>query len=338
MKTIKELIAKIKDNENLKVSITSSFSLVINLVFIVYNLYLGTSLGNGWNYAISIYYTLFLIIRSGTGIYEIRGIKSTDDQISKKYKRRNLYLIESILVMLIDLALVMPITLMIREDRMINYSSIAAIAIAAYTAYKIIIATRNFIKSRKNDNLSIKMMRNLSFIDALVSILTLQYTLIMTFGSGIDRNLLPICATVSFVIYGLILVISTVLLVHSIKLFKNRRNEEMSERNIIKEGFESMKQSAREQSKIDKANFEAEKANAKANFEENRGKNTFRKAKQNAHESWERAKLNPEEKERERSEKRARELEAANKRKSDAENRLLKAKGIEVIEEKTEEE
>ena len=40
-----------------------------------------------------------------------------------------------------------------------------------------------------------------------------------------------------------------------------------------------MKESAKAQHKVDKANFEAAKTLAKANFEENRGTNTFRKAK-----------------------------------------------------------
>ena len=41
--------------------------------------------------------------------------------------------------------------------------------------------------------------------------------------------------------------------------------------NFLKKAFNDMKESAKAQHEVDKANFEAAKAEAKANFEENRG-------------------------------------------------------------------
>lgn len=63
--------------------------------------------------------------------------------------------------------------------------------------------------------------------------------------------------------------------------------------NFLKKAFSDMKENAKAQHEVDKANFEAVKAESKANFEENRGKNTFAKAKADAKKSWEDAKLSP---------------------------------------------
>ena len=63
--------------------------------------------------------------------------------------------------------------------------------------------------------------------------------------------------------------------------------------NFLKKAFKDMGESARAQHQVDKANFEAAKAEAKANFEENRGTNTLKKAKENAKASWEDAKMSP---------------------------------------------
>ena len=56
-----------------------------------------------------------------------------------------------------------------------------------------------------------------------------------------------------------------------------------------------MKESAKAQHEVDKANFEAAKAEARATFEENRGHNTFAKAKADAKKSWDYAHMSPSE-------------------------------------------
>lgn len=63
--------------------------------------------------------------------------------------------------------------------------------------------------------------------------------------------------------------------------------------NFFKKAFKDMKESTKAQHQVDKANFEAVKAESKANFEENRGSNTFKKAKEMGRQSWEDAKMSP---------------------------------------------
>lgn len=59
--------------------------------------------------------------------------------------------------------------------------------------------------------------------------------------------------------------------------------------------FVSMKKSAKAQHEVDKAEFEAVKAESKANFEENRGRNTYAKTKADAKKSWDDAHMSPSE-------------------------------------------
>ena len=63
--------------------------------------------------------------------------------------------------------------------------------------------------------------------------------------------------------------------------------------NFLKKAFSDMKESAKAQHEVDKANFEAAKAESKANFEENRGRNTFAKAKADAKKNWDDAHMTP---------------------------------------------
>lgn len=82
--------------------------------------------------------------------------------------------------------------------------------------------------------------------------------------------------------------------------------------------FANMKASAKAQHEVDKAEFEAVKAESKANFEENRGHNTFAKAKADAKQSWDDAHMSP-------SERAEKEQEARNARIAEAKARTEEA-------------
>lgn len=75
-----------------------------------------------------------------------------------------------------------------------------------------------------------------------------------------------------------------------------------------------MKENAKAQHEVDKANFSAAKAEARANFEENRGSNTYKKAKAMAKESWDDAHMSPAERTAKMREEQAKQIEEANER------------------------
>ena len=90
-------------------------------------------------------------------------------------------------------------------------------------------------------------------------------------------------------------------------------------KNFFKNAFKA-------QHEVDKANLAAAKAEAKANFEENRGTNTFKKAKANAKKSWDDAHMSPAERTAKIREEQEKQIEDANKRKEEAEKRYNEAK------------
>ena len=90
--------------------------------------------------------------------------------------------------------------------------------------------------------------------------------------------------------------------------------------------FSDMKESAKAQHELDKANFEAVKAESKANFEENRFHNSLARAKEQSKKSWEDAKMNPSERTKKMQEKREAQIKEAQERKAAAEERYEKAK------------
>lgn len=95
---------------------------------------------------------------------------------------------------------------------------------------------------------------------------------------------------------------------------------------FFKKAFADMKASTKAQREVDKANFAAAKAEARANFEENRGRNTFAKAKADAKKTWDDAHMSPSERAAKMQEERDAQIAAANERKAAADARIDAAK------------
>ena len=100
-------------------------------------------------------------------------------------------------------------------------------------------------------------------------------------------------------------------------MFGNKKGGEvMAEKkeNFFKKAFREMGESAKAQHEVDKANFKAAKLEAKANFEENRGSNTFKKAKAMSKKTWDEAHMSPAERSAKTRTEQKKQIEDANER------------------------
>ena len=95
---------------------------------------------------------------------------------------------------------------------------------------------------------------------------------------------------------------------------------------FFKKAFSDIKASTKAQHEVDKANFEAAKAEAKANFEENRGRNTFARAKADAKKHWDDAHMSPSERSAQIQAEREAQIAAAQQRTTEANARYDAAK------------
>lgn len=96
--------------------------------------------------------------------------------------------------------------------------------------------------------------------------------------------------------------------------------------NFLKTAFQDMAESAKAQREVDKAQFEAVKTESKANFEENRGHNTFAKAKADAKKSWDDAHMSPAERAANMQQEREAQIAEAKDRTAAANERIDAAK------------
>ena len=162
--------------------------LILGLIYSLYNGVIGLLSNSVWHISIAVYYTLLLAIKF---IVYSRLKGKNNDKISTKA-----FIITTVLLFLISLSLIVPVILMLNYERPVLFTLEIAIAIATYTTYKVTMAVIAFIKKWRTDNMLIAEIVSISMIEAIVSLLTLQNTLIAV-NDGVGDSGLLILSTVS---------------------------------------------------------------------------------------------------------------------------------------------
>ena len=209
---IKLLRKKWSESYSFKTLISSTASLCVTILFALYHGFLGLAASSIWHGSICVFYLLLVVIRGIILLTEYR-IKSEREE-EKQRRRRKTFLITSVLLLLLNLSLMLPISLMVLLQNQVNIGKIPAIAMAAYTTYKITMALIH-IRRQKIYHVLIRELRTINLIDALVSILTLQSTLIMVnSGPAEEANMLTLSSISSAAIYIVIIIVTVRLFFH----------------------------------------------------------------------------------------------------------------------------
>ena len=146
------------------------YSLIFMFLFSIYNRIIGALNESLWHESISIYYFILVIIKLIIIVYLNKS----------KLRKHDVFILRltKVLLIILNILLIVPIVLMIYNKRLIEMSLIFSITIALYVTIKTTKSIIIFIKKRKEDDMLVKELRIIDLIDTVVSILTLQHTLI----------------------------------------------------------------------------------------------------------------------------------------------------------------
>lgn len=188
------------------VSAGGSFGMTV--LFALYNGFLGIYHRSLCYGTFCVYYLVLLFLR---GVILLSARKKPLSKRKKKEKNR-IYFLVSFLLLILNLSLILPISIMIRNEKPVRLTLIPAIAMAAYTTYKITMASINLRKMHRSEDKLVRLLRTIHFIDALVSILILQNTLIMVMTKGEDSSLMPLTVLSSTVVWIVIMFLSVIMI------------------------------------------------------------------------------------------------------------------------------
>lgn len=158
-----------------KVFKMATLSLVINIVYGVYNIVIGVITPSWWFSTAGTYYLILSIVRYSV----LRARESSIESFLKPFT--------GVMLMLLSVPLAGMVVLASVKDRGTDFQEIVMITVALYTFTKITLSTINLVKSKKNTPERVKILRNISFADAFVSIFSLQRSMLVSFG-GMPAN------------------------------------------------------------------------------------------------------------------------------------------------------
>lgn len=161
-------------------AVTGAF---MSLGFAVYNGVFAVIRGSLWHGVFAGYLLLLSCQRAFvTGIYRVIRGKYAEDAAKFFRAKLKIYLATGIIFVPSTLVLSFVAALLVTSQKPIVSNDIMAITTATYTFCKTGLAIRNLLKARALQDPIVQTSRNISIIDALVSMVMLESTLITTFG------------------------------------------------------------------------------------------------------------------------------------------------------------
>ncbi len=150
-------------------------SLIINAAYGIYNGILGITGGSLWFVNMCVYYLLLGSARFSAVLFEYGGAAGERDKA---------FVMRTVGALFIVIAGVMAGTVHISIAGGIaaKYHEIVMITMAAYTFYKLTMAVINSVKVRETRSKLLISLRRINCADAAVSLLSLQRSMIVSFG------------------------------------------------------------------------------------------------------------------------------------------------------------
>lgn len=157
-------------------------SFLMSLLFSGFNAYMGIANRSIWYGALAGFYIALAFLRGGVLAYH-RSRKGKQVK-NDGYLKAKVYRNSGIITLILNIALSSAIAQMIFSDAHFTYMGWTIFAYAAYAFYKITMSIIALIKAHKQTDLTVRAIRNINLVDALVSILALQTALLTMFSEG----------------------------------------------------------------------------------------------------------------------------------------------------------
>ena len=168
-----------QDDTRLRVNVSLFGSLSWNALYGIFQIWLGFYHHTFWFYSLGAYYICLAIMRFFLARHTTRYAPGERMQTElKKYRACG------IVFLVMNLALALIIFFMVYWNRTFEHHMITAIAMATYTFTALTTAIINVIKYRKYNSPVYSASKAISLAAALVSMLTLESTMLTTFGDG----------------------------------------------------------------------------------------------------------------------------------------------------------
>jgi len=173
---------RIVTDYSLRIVIFAVLGAASNVIFAIINGVIGILSHSAWFGTLAAYYILLSVMRIGAVNQQRKisriGLRGKRMRSEIDFYRKNSILFIVMAVILGGMVLLMELSIGGK-----NYPGFMIYAAAAYSFYKIILSTIHIIKADNRQSQLIMIIRKIGYMDACVSILTLQTAMFATFGN-----------------------------------------------------------------------------------------------------------------------------------------------------------
>lgn len=155
-------------------------SFIINLLFAIYNCVLGIASYSWWFIAVGAYYIILSIMRISVISFSAKDRKN--ECFIMKFS--------GVMIFMLSVVLCGIVYMTINQFGAVKYHEIAMITIATYAFTKLTLAIVGVVNSRKNYRPRTATIRSISFADAVVSIYSLQRSMLVSFEGMADADII----------------------------------------------------------------------------------------------------------------------------------------------------
>ena len=188
---MKKWINRFKNDHEWRLIVTSTISSIITGCIMLYYWVLSILDGSMWLATLAGYYGMLILARAGVLIlHRIARRKEAPLQQIQKWDAW-IHFASGILMMLMSFGFAALVVISVIFNYHSEYAGQLIYISAVYAVYKVVSASVNAVRARKNKDLVAQSIRNINVSDSVVSIVSLHATMLMVLGAGKINTSIP---------------------------------------------------------------------------------------------------------------------------------------------------
>lgn len=222
IKNENKIIVKLRSDTQLRINIFLYCSLVWNIIYASFQLFLGFYNKSFWFFTMAGYYYILAMMRFYLGNHTIK-YKPGENQLLE-YKKYSFF---GWMLLIMNLFVFIMLVFMISFNKVSKHHEIITISMAAYTFTTFTMAIVNYIKYRKYNSPVYSAIKTITLACACVSMISLTNTMLYTFGTDVGEEFNNIMLSVlGFCVLTFIIFISILIIIKSHKELKELKKIE----------------------------------------------------------------------------------------------------------------
>ena len=175
---------KLVESQRYRIILSAAASFAFNLLYAIYHLVLGVLNLSFWFIAMCAFYGILATMRFSAVLCERNRQKLPSDDTERFVMK-----LSGTLLVILSIVLATVNYISLSQNIAAKHGEIIMITIATYTFYKITMAIVKAVKQHKNTSPLLKTIRNIGYAEVAASILTLQRSMLASFGSMSAGNI-----------------------------------------------------------------------------------------------------------------------------------------------------